>query len=236
VDVAGNENVTEIVFVLDSLPPGLIVLVEGEDATQYTGDGLFRTSAESVTLTIFTDEDSLLRLAGEEYPVTGTEIVLDYPLVVGFQTIDVSVEDMAGNVYQAAPIRVDVDWVPPTLNLDQSMPNDTEETLLNLRGQTEPNCTVTVNGVRVSVDANGLFVKNFLLNEGTNRLEIISTDRYGQTTTLVYQVSMVAPEPEPWPDSPSLFPLMLAITIAILVVEVVVLQLYWRRKRENEGA
>jgi hypothetical protein len=93
-----------------------------------------------------------------------------------------------------------------------------------------------VNGVRVSVDSQGVFVKNFLLNEGTNTVVVLSTDRYGQTSRLVYQVEMVAPGSEPWPDSPSLLPLMLGITVVVIVVEVVVLQLYWRRKAGGKGS
>ena len=233
-DAAGNENVTEVVFVLDSLPPTLVVLLNGEDATMFTGDGLLKTSADIVYLTIITDEDALLMLDGEQIVLTDTEVTLDYPLEEGLQTILISVEDPAGNALLFDPIRVDVDWSPPTLSLDEGMPNETEEALLNLRGLTEPNCTLTVNGVRVSVDSQGAFQKNYLVNEGPNSLEIVSTDQYGQSTRLVYDVTMKAPEPEPWPDTQSLLPLMLGITIAILVVEVVALQLWWRRKKQME--
>jgi hypothetical protein len=235
VDAAGNMNVTEIVYVLDSLPPSLIVLIADQDATLYTGDDVFRTSGETVDLTIITDEDTQLTLNGENITLDSSQVTLEYPLVEGSQTIIVSVMDLAGNSLQFDPINVEVDWVPPTLSLDTSMPGDTEETLINLKGYTEPNCTVTVNGGRVSVDGSGSFVRNFLLNEGDNHLVIVSTDQYGQSTTLVYDVTMIAPEPEPWPDAPSLLPLMLGITIAILVVEVIALQLYWRRKRALEA-
>ncbi|MCJ2540552.1 MAG: hypothetical protein LN414_04715, partial [Candidatus Thermoplasmatota archaeon] len=183
---------------------------------------------------IITDEDAMLMLDGEQIVMTDTEVTVDYPLEEGFQTILIIVEDPAGNSLQMDPIRVDVDWIPPMLSLDEGMPNETEEALLGLRGLTEPNCTITVNGVRISVDSRGAFQKNYLLNEGPNSLEIVSTDQYGQSTMLVYDVTMKAPEPEPWPDVQSLLPLMLGITIAILVIEVVALQLWWRRKKQME--
>ena len=233
-DAAGNENVTEVVFILDSMPPTLVVLLNGEDATRFTGGGLLKTSADIVYITIITDEDAILMLDGEQIVLTDTEVTLDYPLEEGIQTILIGVEDPAGNSLQFDPIRVDVDWSPPTLSLDNEMPNETDEALLNLRGLTEPNCTVTVNGVRVSVDTQGAFSKNYLLNEGPNSLEMVSTDQYGQSTRLVYDVTMKAPEPEPWSDVPSLLPLMLGITITILVVEIVSLQLWWRRKNKME--
>jgi hypothetical protein len=234
IDAAGNENMTEIVFILDAQPPSLIILVNGDDSIKYSGEGLLRTSAATVQLTVITDEDAVLILDGVEMAMDGTTITLDHPLVVGYQTITIRVEDPAGNAFEAEPINIDVDWTPPSLSLDASMPNSTEETLLSLRGNTEPNCTVTVNGVRISVDAQGTFVKNFLLNEGSNSIIVLSTDRYGQTTRLVYDVTMVAPEPEPWAEPPSMLPLMLGITLAIIVVEVVALQLWWRRKSMHD--
>jgi hypothetical protein len=230
IDLAGNENAIEVVFVVDSVPPSLIVLVNGGDAMKYTGDDLLMTSADTVLLTIITDEDTILVVNGETVTMEGTEVALFYPLEEGTQTINIHVEDLAGNGLDFDPINVDVDWSPPTLSLDASMPEMTEEALLTLRGVTEANCTLHVNGARISVDQAGLFVKNFLLNEGDNRLVVVSTDVYGQSTSIVYEVQMTPPQPEPWPDTPSRLPTMLAITIAILVVEVVDIQLWWRRK------
>ncbi len=236
VDAAGNENVTQVVFVLDSVPPALVVLVDGMDATKYTGDEPLRTSRQTVTLTVITDEDAILFLDGEEVDMDGTELTLEHPLEEGIQSISLRVEDQAGNWQDHPPIRIDVDRTPPSLSLDPGTPNTTEEALLTLRGFTEPNCTLVVNGGRLGVDAEGRFQRVFLLNEGDNTLVIVSTDRYGQSTRLVYQVSMVAPEPEPWPDAPSLLPILLTLTVFILVVEVVVLHLYWRRRRKTGGA
>jgi hypothetical protein len=119
--------------------------------------------------------------------------------------------------------------------LDPGLPTTTEEALLRLVGTTEPNCTVRVNGVRISVDTGGSFVRNFLLNEGENTLVVTSTDLYGQSSNVTYRVSMVAPEPEPWPEPTSLLPMLLAITIIILVVEVVLLRLYWSRREGSDA-
>ncbi|UCC94021.1 MAG: hypothetical protein JSW25_05000, partial [Thermoplasmata archaeon] len=176
----------------------------------------------------------ILEVNGEIVTMDGTEVVIAYPLEEGTQTITVHVEDQAGNGLDHDPINVDVDWSPPALSLDPTMPEMTDEALLTLKGTTEANCTIVVNGARISVDSGGLFVKNFLLNEGSNRLVVVSTDMYGQSTSLVYEVQMTPAQPEPWPDSPSMLPTMLAITIVIIVVEVVVLQLWWRWKRKQE--
>jgi hypothetical protein len=235
VDLAGNENVTQVVFVLDSVPPALVVLVEGTDASDYTGDEPLRTYKPTLTLSILTDEEALLYIDGEEVPMEGTQVTVAHILEEGLQSIVVRVEDQAGNWQEFPPIKVDVDWTPPNLSLDPGTPNTTEEALLTLRGTTDPNCTIVVNGGRVSVDTEGRFQRVFLLNEGDNTLVIVTTDRYGQSTDLVYHVSMVPPAPEPWPDAPSLLPFMLSVTLVILVVEAVVLHLYWRRRKRIEG-
>jgi hypothetical protein len=182
-----------------------------------------------VELDITTDEDAVVYINGEVVEMEGRHVTLSHPVEEGLQDILVRVEDPVGNWMDHPPVHVEVDWSPPALHLDDGLPETTEEALFRLLGTTEPNCTVTVNGVRVSVDGSGAFVRNFLLNEGDNTLVVVSTDRYGQSSNASHTVRMVAPEPEPWPEAPSLLPMLLALTAVLLAVEVVVLRLYWRR-------
>lgn len=229
IDQAGNVASIEVVMNLDSRPPPLVVLVDGVDAMLYDDEEPLYTHAPSVVLTILTDEDAVVMVDGEVVvPVEGTGTVV-HVLSEGTQTILVRVEDLAGNSLEHPPIHVIVDRTPPALRLDDGMPVHTEEALLGLRGHTEPNCTLTVNGARISVDSHGNFVRNFLLSEGDNRMVLVSTDRFGQSTTLVYEVEMSPPRPEPWPDPASRLPTMFAITLVILVVEAVLLWWWWRR-------
>lgn len=229
IDLAGNVASIEVVLNLDSQPPPLVVLVDGVDAMGYDDEEPLYTHAPSVVLTILTDEAAVVMVDGETVvPEAGTGAVV-HILAEGTQTILVRVEDLAGNALEHPPIHVIVDRTPPTLGLEDGMPAHTDEALLSLRGRTEPNCTLTVNGARISVDSQGNFQRNFLLSEGGNRMVLVSTDRFGQSTTLVYEVEMSPPQPEPWPDPPSRLPAMLAITVVILVVEALVLWLWWRR-------
>ncbi|UCC93973.1 MAG: hypothetical protein JSW25_04730, partial [Thermoplasmata archaeon] len=89
VDGAGNVNAVDVVFIVDSVAPTLVVLVNGEDAIKYTDDGLLMTSADTVSLTIITDEDTILEVNGEIVTMDGTEVVIAYPLEEGTQTITV---------------------------------------------------------------------------------------------------------------------------------------------------
>jgi hypothetical protein len=84
------------------------------------------------------------------------------------------------------------------------------------------------------VDSSGAFSKNFLVNEGVNRIVVTATDRYGQTTQLVREVTMTPPEPEPLNTTPSPLPYMLLLTVLTLAVVAIALKLWWRRQRTRE--
>ncbi len=230
-DLAGNTDTLEVVFILDSVPPAVVVLANGQDATKYTEEVPLRTSSAFVTITVSTEEGAYLLVGGEVVAMEGREGSVDHPLDVGMNTIMVHVEDDAGNFYDFGPINIEVDRTPPLLTIDPSTPNRTEEALFTLRGRTEDNVTLLVNGAPVSVDSEGAFQKNFLLNEGPNRIVITVTDRYGQTTTLTHDITMTPPDPEPLNTTPSPLPYMLALTALTLVVVAVVLKLWWKRQR-----
>jgi hypothetical protein len=208
----------------------MVVLVDGEDATRYTGEGILRTSQASITISVSTEEGAYLEVDGQSLHLDGREGSFVYNLSEGMNDIMVYVQDEAGNFQEFGPITVDVDRTPPAIDLP-APPHTTEEVRLMLRGHTEPNVTLLVNGAPIPVDREGLFQKTFLLNEGTNRLVIVVEDRYGQVTTMTYDITMTPPGPEPLTTTPSSLPYMLAITAVIIVVEAFVLKVWWKRRR-----
>lgn len=231
-DQAGNTNEVEVVFLLDSVPPTMVVVVDGDDATRYTGEGILRTSRSSITISVSTEMGAYLEVDGQPLQLDGREGSVEYDLSEGMNAIMVYVEDEAGNFHEFGPIFIEVDRTPPVIDLT-APPNNTHEVMLTLRGRTEPNVTLLVNGAPISVDRDGSFQKNFLLNEGTNRLVIIVEDRYGQITTITHDITMTPPEPEPLNTAPSSLPYMLAITATILLVEAMVLKIWWKRRRAH---
>jgi len=233
VDQAGNVNEQEVVFLLDSVPPTMVVLVDGEDATRYTDEGILRTSHSTITISVSTEEGAYLEVDGESLQLEGREGSVEYGLTVGMNSIMVYVQDEAGNFEEFGPIFVDLDMTPPVIDLS-APPNNTDEVMLTLKGRTEPNVTLLVNGAPLSVDREGFFQKNFLLNEGTNRLDIVVEDRYGQITTLTHEVTMTPPEPEPLNTTPSSLPYMLALTAVVILVWAIVLKLWWKRGRARD--
>ncbi|MCK4971464.1 MAG: hypothetical protein KAS77_13090, partial [Thermoplasmata archaeon] len=230
VDLAGNSNEVEVVFLLDSVPPTMVVLVDGEDATRYTGEGILRTSQASITISVSTEEGAYLEVDGQSLQLDGREGSFVYNLSEGMNYIMVYVQDEAGNFQEFGPITVDVDRTPPVIDLPDP-PDTTEEVRLTLKGRTEPNVTLFVNGAPIPVDREGFFQKNFLLNEGTNRLVIVVEDRYGQVTTLTYDITMMPPEPERMNTTPSSLPYMLVLTAVIILVEAIVLKVWWKRRK-----
>jgi len=230
IDLAGNIDEIEVVFLLDSVPPTMVVLVDGDDATRYTGEGILRTDQATVTISVSTEMGAYLEIDGQSLQLDGREGSVVYDLSVGMNAIMVYVQDAAGNSQELGPIHIDVDRTPPVIDLP-TPPDATEEVLLTLRGHTEPNVTLYVNGAPIPVDREGFFQKNFLLNEGINRLVIVAEDRYGQATNVTYDITMTPPEPLPMNTTPSSLPYMLAITALVLVVEAFVLWGWWKRKR-----
>jgi hypothetical protein len=232
-DLAGNVNSSEVVFVLDSVPPSLVVVVDGMDGSKFTDEGLLRTSAPSVPLIVSTEEGAILEVNDEEVALVGNEAFWDHELAEGLNEIMIRVEDKAGNWVEFGPIFIEVDRTPPLLELDRDLPQATEDALLSLKGHTEPNVTITVNGAPIPVDIEGAFIKNFLLSEGRNRLVVHALDRYGQNTTLVYEVEMTPSVPPPVEGPDSKIPIYILIAVVILVIEGVILQLWWIRRRRG---
>lgn len=81
-------------------------------------------------------------------------------------------------------VNVSVDNTPPGLNVSELTRNPTvEDPAYSLRGVTEPNASVTVNGEPVVVGADGTFTHSINLSNGTNVITVVATDRAGNNAT-----------------------------------------------------
>lgn len=80
---------------------------------------------------------------------------------------------------------------PPLLFIDS--PADqavVTEKRMEVFGKTDPDATVTINGVSVIVRGDGQFFDQIALDAGVNKLTIIATSRLGKTTTAVREVGL----------------------------------------------
>jgi transcriptional regulator with XRE-family HTH domain len=74
---------------------------------------------------------------------------------------------------------------PPKLDISQPAENQVITTReIEVTGATTPGAQVEVNGVRAAVEENGNFTAKLVLSSGINKLEIVSKNRRGKTTTL----------------------------------------------------
>ncbi len=64
----------------------------------------------------------------------------------------------------------------------------TSEHRVDLLGKTDPDATVTVNGVSTLVRSDGKFFDQMTLETGINHIIIVATSRYGKTTTVTRDV------------------------------------------------
>jgi len=61
---------------------------------------------------------------------------------------------------------------------------------VTIRGNTEPNASVTVNNIPVIVDAGGNFKKEITVFSGTSVITITSTNAFGKTSTIVRHITV----------------------------------------------
>lgn len=129
------------------------------------------------------------RVVGERYDVTFSllpDAVYD---------IVVRAVDRAGNIGRLDFPDVILDTHPPFIELEGEIPNATNVRVLRLAGHTEPGATIRVGNLVAKPDALGAFVIDFPLTEGMNGLDLLVTDRVGNTnqTALSVLLDTIAP-------------------------------------------
>lgn len=87
---------------------------------------------------------------------------------------------------------------PPKLSIQAPSQNVAVTTKkVELLGTTDPDATVTVNGISVLVRGDGKFFDQVTLESGDNTITVIATSRYGKTTTVMRNVSYQSQESNP---------------------------------------
>jgi len=76
-----------------------------------------------------------------------------------------------------------VDTISPDLSITEPKSNESvyQNTVL-IKGITEKNATLTVNGQAVSVDENGIFSSTVVASEGVNTVDVVALDQAGNQT------------------------------------------------------
>lgn len=80
------------------------------------------------------------------------------------------------------PTEIPQATLPEELFLEVSEPADESvvtEATVTVRGSTTPDAVVSIDGIAVGVDANGVFVADVTLVEGPNVIEVVASDLSG---------------------------------------------------------
>ncbi len=82
-------------------------------------------------------------------------------------------------------------YMPPTLAVTTPVQESiVKEKKLDILGTTNPDATVIVNGISVTVRSDGNFFTQITVEPGVNTITILATSRYGKTTTVTRKVGL----------------------------------------------
>jgi hypothetical protein len=187
-DAAGNANVTERRFVLDTVPPSFRVL--------YPPEG-FQTREPLLTASLVAEAGTDLTAGAVTERVPGppgdpVSFTLNYTLAEGANTIVLRARDAAGNTFTVVR-DVILDTRAPSLAV-QSPPDEfrTSNNSVYIIGITDPDAAVSVNGQPVAVGYTGAFSIELKLMLGSNRIVVAATDALGNANMLTINVTRAA--------------------------------------------
>jgi len=217
-DLAGNRAAAVLRLTLDTTPPALSV-GSPENGT------LLAIASATVTGTI--EAGSRLFVQGKAVAVNGTSFSYVWSLAEGENALTLYAEDAAGNRNYAI-LNVRRDTIAPVLAVDVADGLKTKNASIGINGTTEPNATVTVNGVRVPVDASGRFFTSVQLVLGANNITLEAKDPAGNARQL--KLSVIRSKPASTPEKKSGMETGIAALAALAAAAVLVFR---ARKRPD---
>ncbi len=184
-DSAGNTTVVTRDIYVDTQPPSLYVLKPKAGTI---------TNNPRVEVVASTDPDAAV-VVGTKAASKGRDgrYHMYLTLQEGPNAISVKAVDKAGNLTLKF-VPVNVDLTPPQLVLGGllSMPVTlSSESNIEVIGTTEPNATITVNGMPVKVSDDGQFSTTISLKPGINHIVVEAVDEAGNKTVMKRTVKYV---------------------------------------------
>lgn len=223
VDAAGNVFSTLVEFTLDDVPPSLAVSDPPE--------GGLLTNVPSLPVALQVDAGVELTLNGLPLVVGNGTVRTDVTLKEGENLLRFVATDALGNSVEVTRT-VTFHGPPLPLLLDADLPLMTASPVYKVSGRTAPGARVTVNGIQMAVDVDGVFRGTFFLQDGINRLTVVAEDVYGNVANASINVEVAAPPPKVSERAPSLLPALIAASVLVLLAETAVL-LRLKAKRES---
>ena len=155
-DKAGNVNTTLLWVVKDSLAPSLAISSPVDKA---------KLNRSLVDVKGKTEAGAHVKVNGEDVELYGTDFCTTLQLKEGDNTITVEASDKLGNHVETV-LKVFVDTIAPELKITGPINNTlTNKQSIEVRGRTDPGANVKVGGMKVPVDAAGLWSAQVNLDE-----------------------------------------------------------------------
>lgn len=168
-------------------PPVLNHLPEATNSATLTING---TGTAKMQVVIYVNDEEHSRLM---IPDSGSFQITDIPAKEGTMTISAKLLDAKNTTSDLSNVvTTTIDRTPPTLVVSSPADNATINDgthKVTVEGKTDEDMRVTITGRIVVVKADGSFSYSMPLNDGPNKLEVISTDAAGNTTTIVRNVT-----------------------------------------------
>ncbi len=169
------------------VPPVLDQLPEATNSATLTVSGT--AQAKNQIIIYLNDKEYKRATAGDN----GTFQFTDIPVDEGTVTMSAKVTDGKNALSDASNVvTTTIDRTPPKLTVDSPSDNATVNDgthKVTVTGVTDEDMKVTITGRIVVVKSDGSFTYSMPLNDGANKLEVVSTDTAGNSTTVVRNVT-----------------------------------------------
>ena len=156
----------------------------------------YATNASSITIKGITEAGTTVTINDAQVPVTGTNFSLTVQLAEGNNVFTVVAKDPAGNPNVIA-LRIVRDSTPPRLKI--SNPPDgaiVNETLIQVKGSSDSDALVKVNGAGVSFVGGNFVAEVRLTKEGDNIITVDAYDALKNHVQVVLHVTLDTTAPE----------------------------------------
>lgn len=174
----------------DTTPPAPPTFEPLDEFTQKAVITVKGRAEPGVKLTIYLNE----KLEEELVVDVSGNFTADLPILAGENTLYALAQDESGNQSnQSKLLTITYDKKAPDLTIaepaDGASFSGSSQKQITIKGLTEEEAQVTINGRFVSVKPDGSFDFPFILSEGENNLEVVSSDQAGNTTKKNLSVS-----------------------------------------------
>jgi len=167
----------------DTLPPMPPELNPLPEATNSATIDLHGLSEAGTTIQIFLNGSAGKKVIAE---ADRSFLINNLSLYEGQNKIYAIAEDKSGNKSQKSKIiTINYDNTPPKLTIIQPANQQnfsTHEAKLKIKGQTEEEAKITINGHFVITDSNAKFSYPISLKDGENKIEVVAVDPAGNQT------------------------------------------------------